>query len=842
MWNTLPLLAALAAAPALAQAPSPYLEESGPTLPVVVSAPPPVYPAEALVDGVQSSVLLQIAVGEAGEVLAVEVVESGGPGFDEAAIQAARDLVLEPARDAAGEPVGALIQYRYRFQAEAAALPSLEVAVLDPETEVPVIGAPIRLTGPNGEARTALSDEDGKAQLAGLADGTWQIAVQPEGRVAELLSVEITAGKVVTATVRPAVQATPEELADLVITVIGDRATTEVTERILTTEEIRYLPGTGGDVVRVVQNLPGVARPPLGIGQLIIRGTSPEDSRFFLDGGPIPIVFHFAGLTTVVNGDSLRDVAFLPGGYGVRYGRTLGGLVDLRVDPELPDEATRYVAVDVYQTTAFIEQPLSERTLSGRRSYIDAVLNPILNNGNAQVQAPRYYDLQARLLHVAPGGASFDAFFALSDDRFRVLGPEDEGSDPIIGLTTSFQKLRLLYRKPLANGWEASLTATGGPTARTFEFGGGTAEAYEKPVLVNLRPELMRGTEDGGYGYRIGLDVDAGVDRYKYDIGGFGIPEQGSTPVFAPGAYAEASVPAGPFRFVPGVRADALMFEDGTIGPWIDPRFGATLTASESTLFKLSAGRYGQPPLTRELLGEGDGNPALYEEWAIQLQAGVEQDIGPVVKTELTGFYTDLHDLVVGRDTAFEFFSGPPPIGPFDEGAYANAGTGRIYGVEGLMRFTTDRTLGLLAVTYSRSYRTDRYGNESLFDYDQPLIINALVSQKLGKGWRLGGRVRNSSGNPYTPVVNKIYDLGSRSFVPVYGAVDSDRLPSFFALDLRVDKEWEFKKWSLTFYLDLQNATNATNPEVMSWTYDYSEEDPISALPTIPAFGLRGDF
>ena len=63
-------------------------------------------------------------------------------------------------------------------------------------------------------------------------------------------------------------------------------------------EEIQYLPGTGGDAVRWFKT-PGVSTT-VGVGQLIIRGVDPEDSSFFLDGGRIPLVFHFSGLTTVI--------------------------------------------------------------------------------------------------------------------------------------------------------------------------------------------------------------------------------------------------------------------------------------------------------------------------------------------------------------------------------------------------------------------------------------------------------------------------------------------------------------------------------------------------------------
>jgi hypothetical protein len=209
---------------------------------------------------------------------------------------------------------------------------------------------------------------------------------------------------------------------------------------------------------------------------------------------------------------------------------------------------------------------------------------------------------------------------------------------------------------------------------------------------------------------------------------------------------------------------------------------------------------------------------------------------------EATAFYNRLYDLVVGREDRFRFFTGPPPNGPFDTEPYANEGSGRVCGTEFLLRLTADKTIGLLSATFSNSVRYDRNGEESLFANDQPYILNALVSQEFSRNWRVGVRGRLSAGDPYTPVINRIYDMQSRSFLPIYGETGSARLPPVWSVDIRVDKEWKYEHWSLTTYLDLQNAFNVKNPEVMSWTYDYSEEAPISGLPIIPAFGIRGDF
>jgi len=63
-----------------------------------------------------------------------------------------------------------------------------------------------------------------------------------------------------------------------------------------------------------------------------------------------------------------------------------------------------------------------------------------------------------------------------------------------------------------------------------------------------------------------------------------------------------------------------------------------------------------------------------------------------------------------------------------------------------------------------------------------------------------------------------------------------------WSVDIRVDKEWTFDRWGLTAYLDIQNATNNQNIEVMGWSYDFREETPTAGLPLLPAFGLRADW
>ena len=123
---------------------------------------------------------------------------------------------------------------------------------------------------------------------------------------------------------------------------------------------------------------------PSGIGQLIIRGTAPEDSAFYVDGSPAPEVFHFGGLTTVLSTSNIESVRFLPGNYSVRYGRQLGGLVDIQTPSVFPERVESFTSVDLYQSAFFVEQIVDEKyaiSVSGRRSYADILAAPILTLG-----------------------------------------------------------------------------------------------------------------------------------------------------------------------------------------------------------------------------------------------------------------------------------------------------------------------------------------------------------------------------------------------------------------------------------------------------------------------------
>lgn len=132
---------------------------------------------------------------------------------------------------------------------------------------------------------------------------------------------------------------------EIVITVPPTRKQVVSTE--VSADQGRRVAGAQGDGLRVVENLPGVARSTVGSGALVVWGASPEDTRVYVDGVRVPRLYHDGALRSVVHSELVKSVELAPGGYGALYGRGLGGLVTVALDPLEEKGFHRSIAADV---------------------------------------------------------------------------------------------------------------------------------------------------------------------------------------------------------------------------------------------------------------------------------------------------------------------------------------------------------------------------------------------------------------------------------------------------------------------------------------------------------------
>jgi TonB family protein len=817
------------------------------TMPVPKKNQGAAYPKQAIDEGfyqaVEVSVLITVDV--TGAVTAASIDKPVGHGFDEAAVEAAKSLQFDPAtRD--GEPVAARTRILYKFTPPPAVLAGHVLTLVG---DRPVVGATVTVVNAAGGTQTAVTDTDGGWRMEGLLGGTYEVSIVAPGMQARTSTSQVKPGEEITSIDRlervppPAVAdagAAEENVQE--VEVHGKKPPREVVKRTLEQREIDRVPGTSGDALLSLQNLPGVARSPPLSGFLLIRGAGPMDSQVYVDGSPIPLVYHFGGLASVVPTEVLDHIDLYPGNFSTQYGRAMGGVVDVGLASPKSDRLHALVEVNLIDSRFVVEGPVFDTgwrfTLAGRRSYIDTWLGPVLTATGANVSvAPVYYDYQAILERDLTKGSSLRVALFGSDDRLALLLTSPSSGAPTLTGTvsdhTGFWLSQVTYKNHLSDKTDLRLVGALGQTYVDFNVGSlafsltswnitGRAE-----ISTKLDPRLTMnvGLDVWDYPYTLSANLPPLPRPGQPPPGPFSsqmlLHTQTSSTIYEPAAYVEwEATPWRGTRIVPGVRLDYTK----DTGAWdLDPRLVARqdITSSPRTTLKVAAGLFSQPPQPQET-NAVFGTTGLTSNRAYQYDVGVEREVTRQVDATLDGFYKQLDHLVVQ--------------------GLGNTGTGVIYGAETLIRYKPDdRFFGWLSYTLSRSLRRDAPGMPlRLFEYDETHVLTVLGSYRLGRGWEFGARFRLTSGYMYTPQQYGFYDENVGTYSPLEAyPPNGSRLPLFQALDLRVDKQWKYGWGSIRAYLDVHNVYNAANVAGTSYNFNSTRSSWVSDLPILPSLGLR---
>jgi hypothetical protein len=696
--------------------------------------------------------------------------------------------------------------------------------------------------------------DDGSFKLADLPAGTYHITIAAEGYVEQSYDEAVDPGQEARVDVRlarvVAVQppsANGEEIEE--VQVRGTRPPREVTKRTLEQRELERIPGTNGDALRAIQNLPGVARPPAIAGLLIVRGASPTETNVYVDGTLVPIVYHFGGLSSVIPTEMLEKIDFFPGNFSSYYGRVTGAIVDVGVhDPKVKKDKQIHglAQADLIDARFVAEGPIGDTGLkfavAGRRSYVDLWLKPVLEKAGAGVTtAPVYYDYQLMLQKDFDSKNSLRLFFFGSDDRLEILTKTVNGSNPGLGgevsLGTAFYRLQARYIGKLSDDTEVRVTAAVGKDAIDFSLGDNFFVLSTYPV--NPRAELSHRLAPG---VRNNVGLDVFYSPYTVDVRLPPPPRPGQPPpgpfgsqppltahdtdaIYRPAVYDEVELtPFTGTRIVPGVRLD---YAKDTRAWDVQPRLVVRQDLHHDfprTTLKGGIGRFAQPPQPQET-NPVFGMSGLVSNIANHYGLGAEQELTRQVELSLEGFYRQYDKRVVQR--------------------LGNVGEGHAFGIETLLRYKPDdRFFGFLAYTLSRSVRKDGPDEpERLFNFDQTHILTLIGSYRLGNGWEVGARFRYVSGSLSTPQTYGFYDATVGSYIPLAGfPPTSHRNPPFHQLDLRIDKTWQItREFKLSAYLDVYNAYNAGNVEGVSYNYNYTLSANATGIPFLPSIGLRGE-
>ena len=922
----IPVLLALALAaqapPAVATATvAPRLLEP----PKLIQKVEPVYPPAAWTEGREAAVALAIDIDTEGHVTAVEVLESGGADFDAAAVDAARQFVFSPAigdhrpssstpqqPSAASQgqgPMAVRIRYRTRFvitvvTTTVAAPPPLAstttsaptIADLPPVpqsavnflgtvreggTRAPVAYAGVVVQSETGEVLTSTeTNEAGKFALRGVPEGKHTIRVS----AAYFATLEVQESLSARESVEVLYFMERTDRSPYEVFVRGKIPRKEVSRRTIQFEEIRRIPGAQGDAIRVLQNLPGVARAPFGLGLLVVRGAPPQSTGVFFDGHRIPLLFHFGGVggvTSVVNSRALDQINFYPGGFSPKYGRLSAGAVELvsrepatdRVHGEAQIDFLTIVPINV---SVFLEGPVTSDPNDGtfffslRRSSIDGIFALATELLDASIAlAPRYYDYQARWVKPLADRATLSFSFYGSDDELVLVGAPDLGGANAGGPTgtrsrTFFHRFnpRLTLRpdddtkieiSPIVGAdFTDTQTTGGGPNSdfslRIENFNAGLRIDGETKMSDKI--ELYAGGELLYYGFTADFTVPSfqSVKDFPSPIN-VDLPlrkDRARIPVLLATAYAEMRIePIEGLTLYPGLRLDGYDFQaeeqllvdprlvEGRSVFGLDPRLTARYEFNDDFAVKGQVGLYRQPPLPPQLYV----NATLPLEVAQQYSFGIEWDLIEKLNLDIQGFYR-FSDQVPRGTNDVEVSDGIlRPVGLRGDGQQ------RSYGLEVLLKLEKRWGFnGWIAYTLSRSEfrRADDDEWRPNFIFDQTHNLNIIAVYELALNWALGARFRFVTGGGLPDTTARWYDADADQYRR--NTDGETRAPPFHQLDLYIEKKWSFDEWYLEIYLDVQNIYNASNTEAFIPTFDFKRTERLPGIPIFPSLGIRGTF
>ncbi len=850
---------------------------AGPQIATYVEAP---YPAVALALGLEATVTLRVTLDGLGVVTDVVVVSAVGHGFDEAAVAAVRQMRFTPAMTEDG-PVPVVFDFAYGFalaeEVVDAPLPvRIEGVVREKATRRLVVGATVAILG--GEI-VGTTDSDGRFELRGVPNGPVVLRVVDALHVTADVEVEVVDGEVAVAEVWLVPTAWREN--EVVATYEGE--TTEVTRRSVSIAEVRRIPGTFGDPLKVIQTLPGAARTPFGTGLLVIRGSNPEDSGVYVDGIRIPIIYHLTGTTSVLSPDLIQSVDYLPGGYGVQYGRSMGGVVDVRTKSEFDEGGRISFGADILDSQVMFEKQVGKEghkhglAIGARRSYIDLFI-PFFTGDTGFIVKPRYWDYQIKWVPPTQKDRRASLFLYGFDDVLEISTPEDvaQGSDQDTqgDFRTQYNTHRLVgqWGRPLSDTLRLDGTAALG--VDTAYLGLGQEFTLSNlQLLGELRAEMpfsptphisfVPGVDFLGGSW--GFDFSSAVKITDFDDPlkeREGVSFDGSGSFWSPDPWMRLDLrpltDADRWLLSPGLRFNAItLVANGAITGGsdvvtttttsFDPRLLTRYTVSDRVSLKASSGLYHQPPQPQEAIGVGTVSDVFHEtSWSSSV--GWEQRINNAVHYDVDVFYRRMSDLIV-YDEAWTGFGSNP---------FVNLGDGRAAGVEVILRHDpVGPFFGWISYTLSRSARRDSptcgaatppttggdlFGSGDcwyLFDFDQTHIASAQGSLKLPAAFEVSAQVQYVTGNPTDLYDTAVYDVDGNFHNGLSVSDNLTRLPPYAQTSIRLDRDWVFKKWRLDTYVDLMNLVRGVNSEFTTYNYDYTEVAYVRGLPFIPNIGFE---
>ena len=697
----------------------------------------------------------------------------------------------------------------------------------------------------------AISSEDGSYEIKGIAPGVYSFKASSPGFKDQIIN-EITVTNARSIDLDFFLEVIVIEQKEVTIRANRFQRNVEspLSLKSLNATEIERLPGANRDVSKVIAALPGVASRATFRNDIIIRGGSPGENKFYLDGIEVPNINHFAtqgssgGPVGLLNVNFIREVDFYSGAFPANRANGLSSVISFKQKDGNKDGLITNFALGSSDAALTFDGPIGKKVnfiFSARRSYLQflfaALKLPIL---------PTYNDFQYKV-NVKLNDKNKISFIGLGAiDDFRLnTTVNDKITDTIQREYNDF----ILGNLPLQKQWNYTLginySHTSKNSVQTIVLSrnmlNNTSSRYKDFIETEANKlqdyssfeaenklRMEHTYLNNGWKWNVGLGYE--YARYfnstfnKITVQGNPLTIDFKSDLFMSKAALFSQLSKGFFgekvNLSVGIRSDISNYSSGMMNPFnqLSPSFSINYRITPSFALNANVARYHQLPSYtilgyRDMAGDlvNKSNNLTYIQ-ADHFVFGAEYLTKLNSRFTLEGFFKKYDKYPFSIKDSISLANVGSDFGIVGNEAVFSNSKGRTYGAEFLYQQKLFKGFyAILAYTFVVSEFKDKNNLYVPTAWDSKNIVSFTGGKRFKKGWEVGFRWLFSGGSPYTPydvetsTLKQNWDINGFGILD-YNALNTKRESSFHQLNVRVDKKIYLNRMNLNFYLDIQNA------------------------------------
>lgn len=622
------------------------------------------------------------------------------------------------------------------------------------------------------------------------------------------------------------------------------------------------------DILKTAQLFPGIQQGMDGSSGIYVRGGGPDENLFLLDGVPVYNVSHLLGMFSSFTPEAVKNVEIYKEAFPARFGGRLSSVVDISTNDGAADRVRGSLSLGLLNTRGHLEGPMGHQgttfSLSGRLMHT-GILAPF-----RKAIDPKYwyffYDLNGKVVQSFKNGDKLSLTLYSGMDDFNYAGDEEyvsgtfEVASNRVAMDWGNNVAALSWIHHYSGRMYSVLDFSfnsyrmNSESAKDHKDGNGDAwtnESLYKSGMRDYRTELRFVAEPSPV-HKITFGV-SGIFHQSFPQTGFSswknqhvVTEMGHGSGVLPGgelsAYAEDDMRFGAVSVHPGLRY-VMMIVKGKTYHSLEPRLSAMARLGAGFSMKASYSRMSQymhvlststlalptdlwVPVTKEHAPMSSNQYAL----------GAYYNPGNGIEVSLEGYYKTLENILEYRD-GVSFFGNPAGWEYLVE-----AGRGRSYGMELLLRKKNGRFTGWLGYTLSWAERkfeslTVNAGNWFPYKYDRRHNLVVSARYDLPKGWGVNAVWTFASGARLSLYERQIIVQNSNlNFRPVSMSTsyipgrNNYELPPSHHLELSADWNHHLRHCSGTLSFGLNNAYNSMNPNIVFVQRKFESNDDATQI------------